>query len=92
MFVATWDGVTPVAFTSDLGGFFNTFQVIIASNGTWTFVKFTYGDIQWGRLDTVIGVSAGDRLNYITHPASLTSSVLLLDYTNVIYQIDSKLS
>ena len=34
VFVATWDGVTPVAFTSDLGGYFIAFQVVVASNGS----------------------------------------------------------
>ena len=86
IFVATWDRVA--AFGSSFG--FNTFQVVIASDGRRTFVRFNYGDIQWGGSNTLIGVSAGDGINFITHPASLSSSVLLLDNTATTYRIDGK--
>ena len=91
VFVATWDGVPPIGYLTGQGNRFNTFQVIVASNGTWTFVKFNYYRIDWGELYTLIGISAGDRLNFISHPKSRTTSVLLLDHTNVIYRIDGKL-
>ena len=84
VFVATWDRVAP--FGSRSG--FNTFQAVIASDGSRTFVRFTYGDIQWGGNSTLIGVSAGDQRNFITHPASLSPSVVFLDGTNVTYRID----
>ena len=90
MFVATWDRVT--AYNSDFSGLVNTFQVTVVSNGTWTFVRFSYGDIQWGGTNTLIGVSAGDGVSFVTHPASLSSSVLFLDDTSVTYRVDSKLS
>ena len=86
VFVATWDRVA--AFSSLYTGLNNTFQTIIASDGMRTFVTFHYGDIQWGGFNTLIGVSAGDGFNFITHPASLSSSILLLDSTSVTYQID----
>ena len=89
VFVATWDRVAQYfgfLSTSD----HNTFQVVLASDGGRTFVRFNYGDIQWGGFITLIGVSAGDRVNFITHPASLSSSVLLLDDTTITYRIDSK--
>ena len=89
VFVATWDRVAQFAGRN---GSFNTFQTVIASDGSRTFVRFAYGDIQWGRSRTLIGVSAGDRLNFVTHPASLSPSVLSLDGTNVTYRVDSKLS
>ena len=90
VFVATWDIVE--AFSSDFRGLVNTFQVVIASDGRRTFVRFSYGDIQWGGSNTLIGVSAGDRINFITHPASLNSSVTsLLDNTTVTYRVESKL-
>ena len=88
VFVATWDRVA--AFSSSFGGLSNTFQVIIASDGSRSFVEFIYGNIEWGEPNTLIGVSAGDGLNFITHPASLNSNVLFLDGTNVSYRIDSK--
>ena len=87
VFVATWDRVAGFYSTRDL---VNTFQVVVVSDGTRSFVRFSYGDIQWGGSRTLIGVSAGDRVNFITHPASLNSSVLLLDNTTTTYKIDSK--
>ena len=87
VFVATWDRVA--AYSSDFRGLVNTFQVAIASDGTWTFVRFSYDDIQWGGSATLIGVGAGDGVNFITHPASLSSSVLSLDNTTTVYKVDS---
>ena len=89
VFVATWDRVAQFGARNFLR---NTFQTVIASDGARTFVRFTYGDIQWGGNRTLIGVSAGDTLNFITHPASLSPSVVFLDGTNVTYRVDSKLS
>ena len=89
VFVATWDRVQ--AFNGSFSGLVNTFQVVIASDGEKTFVKFNYGDIQWGGPRTLIGVSAGDQINFITHPASLSTAVLSLDNNATIYRIDSKL-
>ena len=84
VFVATWDRVQPYEF--DIRGFVNTFQVVIASDaGTRTFVRFSYGDIQWGGVTTLIGVAAGDRVNFVTHPASQSSSVLSLYNTTATY-------
>ena len=91
VFVATWDRVERFQFGGSSGAT-NTFQVVIASDGRRTFVRFSYGDIQWGGFNTLIGVSAGDRINFITHPASLSSSVTsLLDNTTVTYRVESKL-
>ena len=88
VFVATWDRVEQFGGSR---GLVNTFQVVIASDGVQTFVRFSYRDIQWGGSNTLIGVSAGDRINFITHPASLSSFVTsLLDNTTTPYRIDSK--
>ena len=87
VFVATWDRVAQYfAFN----GLFNTFQAVIASDGSRTFVRFTYGDIQWGGSNTLIGVSAGDQRNFISHPASLSPGVVFLDGTNITYRVDRK--
>ena len=86
VFVATWDRVAQFGTGNSL---FNTFQAVIASDGSRTFVRFTYGDIQWAGL-TLIGVSAGDQRNFITHPASLGSGVVFLDGFNVTYRVDRK--
>ena len=92
VFVATWDRVAAVSYLTNFRGLVNTFQVIIASNGMLTFVRFNYGDIQWGSLHTLIGVSAGDGINFITHPPSLSSHahVQSLDNTTTTYKVDSK--
>ena len=87
VFVATWDRVEAFLGSSDL---VNTFQVVVASDGLWTFVIFSYGDIQWGGSNTLIGISAGDRVNFITHPASFSSSVLSLDNTTSIYRVEGE--
>ena len=88
VFVATWDRVE--AFSSSLRGLVNTFQVVVASDGGRIFVRFNYGDIQWGGSSTLIGVSAGDGVNFITHSASLSPSILSLDNTAAAYRIDGK--
>ena len=88
VFVATWERVAPQ--NPNYRGLVNTFQVVVASDGTWTFVRFSYGDIQWGGTNTLIGISAGDGINFYTHFASLSSSVLLLDSTAITYRIDGK--
>ena len=87
VFVATWDRVAQFGARN---GLFNTFQAVIASDGSRTFVRFTYGDIQWGGNRTLIGVSAGDQRNFVTHPASLNPSVVFLDGTNITYRVDRK--
>ena len=88
VFIATWDRVAP--FSTQITSGMNTFQVTVATDGTSTFARFSYGDIQWGGLETLIGVSAGDGLNFITHPSSLSSFVLTLDTTTVFYRVERK--
>ena len=91
VFVVTWDRVAAYSGLG-FGGLSNTFQAIIASDGSRSFVRFFYDNIEWGSNVTLIGVSAGDGLNFVTHPASLSPDVLVLDGTNVTYRIDCKLS
>ena len=86
IFVATWYRVAPFN-VSVPRGLRNTFQAVIASDGALTYVRFSYGDIEWGGFSTLIGVSAGDRINFVTHPASQSSSVLSLDNTTVTYRV-----
>ena len=91
LFVATWDRVAAFNSNVNVSGLFNTFQVIIVSDGSLSFVKFIYGDIEWGGSSTLIGVSAGDGFNFISHSSSLSSSILSIDGTSVTYRVDSKL-
>lgn len=90
VFLATWEHVPPnhaIGSSNDR----NTFQVYVASNGTWTVVRFCYGVIEWATNSTLIGVSAGgfNAQDYVTHPASLNSqAVKQLNGSTVFYRID----
>ena len=46
----------------------NSFQVVIATDGQWTFVFFIYGEIEWGFAN--IGFNAGDGVRSFIGPAS----------------------
>ena len=88
VFLATWDRVGP-HYLSGSAADRNTFQVYLASNGTWSIVKFNYGDIEWSTSSTLVGVGAGFAPMHITHPASLNRQALRqLNGTSVLYRID----
>ena len=78
----------------------NTFQAVLATDGTMTFVMFLYEDIQWGRAETTIGFYAGDRVQTITLPESLFAEGVLnlASTTNVeipgvyIFRVDQAIS
>ena len=38
----------------------NTFQAVVATDGSATYVMFLYEDIQWATRNTTIGFNAGD--------------------------------
>ena len=70
----------------------NTFQAVLATDGSITFVMFLYHDIQWSS-DTTIGFNAGNGVNYYTVPTA--NSVFNLDNTSnvgipgmYIYRVD----
>ena len=61
----------------------NTFQAVLATNGTSTYVIFNYGSIRWGSASTLIGFNAGDSTHSYTLPESLSSTgVLMIDDTS----------
>ena len=55
----------------------NTFQAVLATDGVMTFVVFNYEDIQWGSDGTTVGFNAGDQLQFIALPESLTAEGVL---------------
>ena len=56
----------------------NTFQVVLATDGTASFVFFIYIDIQWvGLLGTQLGFNAGDGINSLTLPGAFNNSAVL---------------
>lgn len=91
-FIATWDGVP--AFDGRFRNLTNTFQAILATNGSHSFAGFIYRDIQWG--ETVeIGFNAGDGRGYYS-PLTLADALGEGRESNVMvpgvymYRTDSK--
>ena len=74
----------------------NTFQCILATGLTQSFVIFLYadGEIQWttgdasggsdglGGTEALAGINAGDGVNHITIPGSLTPSIINIAQTS----------
>ena len=74
----------------------NTFQCVLATNEFESFAMFLYDDggIEWttgdrsggvnglGGNEAVAGISAGDGVNVITIPGSLTPSIIDIDNTS----------
>ena len=99
-FVTTWDEVAAYRGSSRNN---NTFQVVLATNGRYSFTIFNYGRLMWS-LGTAssgthaqAGFNAGDGKTYYVLPGSFTSNVInLSELTNVdvrgkwIFRIDSQ--
>ena len=79
LFIATWDRVGEFGGSSSvvsqkwksyrmvesiLSLQVNTFQAVLATDGSSTYVLFLYEDIQWGDTSTSIGFNAGDNLRF----------------------------
>ena len=63
----------------------NTFQCILASSHNGSFAIFVYDDIQWPAPDddeALAGINAGDGINHITVPGSLTTSISDIEETS----------
>ena len=74
----------------------NTYQCILATTPTESFVILLYadGEIQWttgdvsggsdglGGTEALAGINAGDGVNHITIPGSLTSSIINIAQTS----------
>ena len=56
----------------------------MASSEHDSYVTFVYDDIQWasGGAKALAGINAGDGVNHITLPGSLTSSILDIEKTS----------
>ena len=74
----------------------NTFQAVLATDGSITFVMFLYHAIQWSSGTTTIGFNAGDGVHYYTVPLN-GYGVLNLDNTSnvgipgiYIYRVDQE--
>ena len=61
----------------------NTFQCVLATSATASFVMFLYADgrIQWSR-NALAGINAGNGINYTTIPGSRTSSIIGISQTS----------
>ena len=60
----------------------NTFQCVLATGGTKSFVIFLYDSIEWGTAGALGGVNAGDRMNRFLIPVSLTFDILTINSTS----------
>ena len=72
----------------------NTFQCVLATNEFESFAIFLYDDIQWTTGDSsggtdglhgneaVAGITAGDGVNFIAIPGSLTPDIINIDNTS----------
>uniref|UniRef100_A0A8C5Q3F1 NIDO domain-containing protein n=1 Tax=Leptobrachium leishanense TaxID=445787 RepID=A0A8C5Q3F1_9ANUR len=86
VFVATWDRVA--YFGSISTEQVNTFQIVVITDGSSTFVLFNYGAIQWttgtasggvnglGGIPALGGVYSGDHSSFYTIPGSLAPEIL----------------
>ena len=58
----------------------NTFQAVLATDGSSTYVLFLYEDIQWGDTSTSIGFNAGDNLRFFNLDTStITNGILNIE-------------
>ena len=55
----------------------NTFQAVIATDESRTYVGFIYEDIQWGSSYVTIGFNAGDQSRSYTLPESYSDQAVL---------------
>ena len=91
VFIATWSEV-PQTFTVDQ--LYNTYQVVLMTDGETSYVSFLYEDIQWGE-GAGIGFNVGDGNRSFTVPGALTNKTLDMEnQSNVgrpgvfIYRVD----
>ena len=63
----------------------NTYQAVVATDGTETYALFLYRDVQWSRPDTNIGFNAGDgrRGFNLPRPAGSTDFIDIESTSNV---------
>ena len=91
VFIATWSEV-PQTYTVD--HLYNTYQVVLMTDGETSYVCFLYDVIQWGE-GAGIGFNAGDGNRSFTVPGALTNETLeLANRSNIgrpgvfIYRVD----
>ncbi|XP_068099381.1 sushi, nidogen and EGF-like domain-containing protein 1 isoform X2 [Hyperolius riggenbachi] len=96
VFVATWSNVAFFGSSSS-STTVNTFQAVLISNGSFTFVMFNYGNILWttgrgsggdikgtGGKPALAGVNSGLNTGYYEIPTSLTADIInITSTTNV---------
>ena len=61
----------------------NTFQCVLATSATASFVMFLYADgkIQWSK-SALAGINAGDGVNYTIIPGSRTPNIITISRTS----------
>ncbi|XP_075046984.1 uncharacterized protein LOC142107448 [Mixophyes fleayi] len=89
VFVATWHRV---AYFRSSTNKVNTFQAVLSTDGSLTFVLFNYEDIQWPSLESnslvyggplaLAGLNSGYYTGYYTIPGSLSPAVVNISHTS----------
>ncbi|KAM5132226.1 uncharacterized protein ACMZJ9_019034 [Mantella aurantiaca] len=94
VFVATWSNVSYYGSSSS-SSTVNTFQAVLITNGSLTFVMFNYADIQWttgtasggnlkgtGGTPALAGLNSGYNTGYYQIDSSLTSDIINISTTS----------
>ncbi|KAK2165732.1 hypothetical protein NP493_1353g00002 [Ridgeia piscesae] len=79
VFIATWHQVT--YHNGNTTTPTNTFQLVLVSNGTQSYVIFNYGNLGWStdteyRIDAVAGTLGEDGINKVIIPGSGTPEII----------------
>jgi hypothetical protein len=77
LYITTWYQVAAYGGTSTT---FNTFQLVIVTNGSISFLVFNFEQMSWtsppsGSNFANFGYNAGDNINYYSHPDSFTANI-----------------
>lgn len=70
-FVVTWIDVPQFNYNNS----FNTFQVVLTSNGTLSFAIFNYEKLDWVIETAQAGLNGGDKVHFFNLPGSFSNSI-----------------
>ncbi|XP_021368743.1 sushi, nidogen and EGF-like domain-containing protein 1 isoform X2 [Mizuhopecten yessoensis] len=77
VFIVTWHKVPYYGASGKYSQLRNTFQIVLTTDGTKSFVMFHYLRLDWSR-NVMVGFNAGDGLNSYTVNGSLSDDVVNL--------------
>ncbi|XP_030834993.1 sushi, nidogen and EGF-like domain-containing protein 1 [Strongylocentrotus purpuratus] len=94
MFIATWDRMA--FYGAKITSIMNSFQVVMVTDGRFSFAIFNYGDINWttgtdnggdantglGGTPAQVGFNAGDGVTFYSVPGSQTAAIVDIETTS----------